>query len=369
MAAVIRARLGAARLALHSLAGVSHTALSNAHAKAILDTIAANIDQVDAPGRLTLVEQAANVDFTEEDMNLVMKHLLGSDNKRRSLQDYTSLVHYPSGAMWADLTSADGGRDNKLLILFNLAASLNMRLPSEYTLKAIASMVLCLMHDNIFDIPGYVKKENYNKVKTGWHKFSRLLPVVCPHIVVLPPSPVKFKENYKSLYDAVFPTPEVAPIAPALDMAKYQMLESSYRCRGGALCQGSPDAHLPDQMLALQDGGSARQMNLVANTIMQQMDRQSRIQEAMFMRLLGRGVDDSDDARLTVFGNPGGNNSSLSPGCLRRGGASQRWPKVGRSHHAPGRRGRTPQLKARRRRRRSLLRPTDLGRARQTLSD
>ncbi len=142
----VKARLGAARLVLARPSNPEvHRSISALQANAVLEVAGrARHDGTVSAGELAeLAVGACDINFAAGDLEKVLAVLTEvkpaqTTKRRRAQQNYLSILQYGTAAMWSSFQKP-GDRNAKLLDILNLRIKLGLRLPSEHTLKLIAS--------------------------------------------------------------------------------------------------------------------------------------------------------------------------------------------------------------------------------------
>lgn len=125
---------------------------------------------------------------------------------RTPLQDWASLTHYVSAAMWESLLSPSVAQSQKLNTLLTHFVTLGLRWPSESSIKVLASLyILCAEnHTQAFQMSPHMKYETFRAVKSSlrWHIDKNAHPVLT--CVKLPAETDAFRTDFKPLWDLAF---------------------------------------------------------------------------------------------------------------------------------------------------------------------
>ena len=149
----LRARLGAARLALDGREGVTRASLSKVQAAAVREIVGRSpgLTDLSAERRASLLDIAAAARFAAEDEAMVMMLLSESsdarNSTRRPMQNFSpAFLSYFVEAQWADLLDPQVQSMLKFNIVQRCLATLSGRNLSEFTLRFVASFFLFIGH-------------------------------------------------------------------------------------------------------------------------------------------------------------------------------------------------------------------------------
>ena len=126
----------------------------------------------------------------------------GSNVAHRShLQDYTSIIHYPTKQMWQQIRQSPA---SALEVLGMLASKLGCKHPSENTSRAVAGVYLLALHgrDNALQLPFQTKRAVVDAAKAAFIKYRRMCPGM--GFDTLPESPTTVYSERFEPFQAVF---------------------------------------------------------------------------------------------------------------------------------------------------------------------
>jgi len=290
---VLRARLGAARLALSQFAPGSpaHGATSRAQARAVIDLAVRCSDSLTPECRAIVVEVAATVPWHGQDGIAVAQVLAGpeisSSSSRRRQQSYINFLAYLPAWAWERLTNPEVSLTAKETIIFTMLIQLGLRNPSEHSAKAVSSC--CLMLDRPYaDCMAMTtaEKQKYNSaLKADFKRRLRDAPDTIDYPVELPEDPLQFKAQYPALWSSLFAEGE-GPGVPKIDLRHWKMVDGSYRCRGNGAEVAAQNAGTGSNVPTLvTTGGPIEQFGGMMMQFMQNMQQQQQ----QMMEILVRG--------------------------------------------------------------------------------
>lgn len=275
MSREVRARIGAARLLLETVAGkAAHEAASRTQCIALLEVIKRSSLSV---GELVeLSELALEVAWVGDDSKHVAEALVPSSKAVRSdMQDYQHLHEFFLQSEWDAMLDASATFDSRLEVIVSRAVKLGCHCPSEFTLKHMTSLllVLCAPADRLPFLTAAQKGDMKRHLKAAVKKWVRRAGRPAEHVDVLPATMAALRAKHPSVVEHAYFAGEL-PIACVVDIKLVYSLNASYRCRDGPPSASS--AMVPMMQLSgqVQQQGFG-QLELVA---MMMMDNMARLQ-------------------------------------------------------------------------------------------
>ena len=170
--------------------------------------------------------------------------------RRRGQQDFTSMHHYMSAMQWESLQDPQVAEDVKLQSIISHLIRLGLRCPSEPTNKWLCSLwtFLCVSQQGLQRMTGVTKQLRLKTVRSQFTAIVRRA-AVNPSMWVekLPGSAVEFMRDFRPLFDAAFPAPDMAPICCPINVGTVLGFDMTYKCRGGLSgLQPSPQPDVQD---------------------------------------------------------------------------------------------------------------------------
>jgi len=281
---VLRARLGAARLALSQFAPgtAEHASTSRAQARAVIDLAVRCADSLTPECRAIVVEVASTVPWHGQDGVAVSQTLAGPEisfsSCRRQQQNYMTFILYLSVAVWERLMDPQVSLTSKENILFTILIQLGLRNPSEHTAKAVASFLLMLdrSHVDCMAMPTSEKQKYNSALKCDLKRRLRNAEKTMDYPIELPEDPARFSAQYPALWRNVFAEGE-GPSAPKIDVRHWKMVDGSYRCRGGGAPVAAQSAGTGSNVPTLvTTGGPIEQFGGMMMQCMQHMQQQQQ---------------------------------------------------------------------------------------------
>ena len=290
---VLRARLGAARLALsqHAPGSPAHGATSRAQARAVIDLAVRCSDSLTPECRAIVVEVAATVPWHGQDGVAVAQVLAGpeisSSSSRRRTQNYINFLLYLPAWAWDRLTNPEVSLTAKETIIFTILIKLGLRNPKEHSAKAVTSF--CLMLDRPYAECIAMKtkeKQKYNSVlKADFKRRTRGIPDTIDYPVELPEDPLQFKAQYPALWSSLFAEGE-GPSDPKIDLRHWKMVDGSWGCRGNGAEVAAQNAGAGSNVPTLvTTGGPIEQFGGMMMQCMQNVQQQQQ----HMMEILAKG--------------------------------------------------------------------------------
>ena len=290
----VHVRLGACRLVLEEQAGKpNHEAISKLQAAALADAIAAaglsSTDAAAMSGKVVAMAWAAQTDLAMVLQSLTAGVGTGPTAKRqrRGCQLFTAITNYIPDCIWEVLTS-DAPSSAKLAALMQFAARLGMRLPSEPTVKWLASVwIVCSEPPEALARMAEVDKRMlFMHVKANFVQLRMKLGDPPQWIEKLPDNPWELHAQHPTLWRAAFKEGE-CPGSPKLDVRRIVELDNSYGCRGGRPVSTSIGASVAarGRPPAIEVGNPAERM---ASFVMERMEAMQGSQARMVELILNQ---------------------------------------------------------------------------------
>jgi hypothetical protein len=178
----------------------------------------------------------AEVPWTsEEHLHSILKTLeTPVVSSRRTVQDYTGFHSYLPDSVCAVLDGASGA-EIKLEYLANFLIKSGITCPSEPTSKRLASLWLCATHSDA-ELSGMsvaTKLAALSKTKHFLKAQAGRAPQPAKHIQRLPRSPSEFRAEHPRTWAATYGD-EFPSSRPSVTVARLDMLDCTFGCRGGA---------------------------------------------------------------------------------------------------------------------------------------
>lgn len=289
--ALLRGKLGAARVVLDGVTGAQRVAISRGQANAFLDMFGRIGSVLTSEQRATLQALAVNARFEDRDATTVLSQLAGPSKVktgRAHSQDYRSFIFYISEERWTALLSEDLHSHVKESILTALLRSLGAHLPCELSFKRLASLLMMLSNSSE-DLQRKTLKDKKTEVrllKQNWHLENRRLSKPDSWVEFLPNDPAAFRDGpFKVLYDRTFTSHQ--PVAPKIDMRTLMLLDASFKARSSQ--DLDPGHQLAVPQLSLESGNSAtlQAMQSMGNVMIQGMQQMCSQQAKMMEYMMG----------------------------------------------------------------------------------
>ena len=176
----LRAKMGAARLALEAAANTPNkAAISMVHRAAVVDQLQRSKGELDTESRVALTGLATNSQWAPTDLALILAELtdapLSAAKRRRvSQQVYENFMEYIDSARWEILQDPAVNTKVKESVVLQMCLSLGMWIPSEPTMKKITAflMVLTVNWDSLQRLPADDKFIYKAEVQREWLKIK-----------------------------------------------------------------------------------------------------------------------------------------------------------------------------------------------------
>ena len=313
MSQPLRARLGVARLILEEQRGTSsHQVTSRLQKDAVLELLRSPNTVPDASTRAEISQIIIGMPWNGSDGDELLAALVPSQPlqvgrpRRRSQQEYHSIVYYGTEEMWQVLQS-DASSDHKRQIVFRLAAALGLRCPSEHTLKFMNSFWLFMSEssEGLSRITVEQKHAFLGRTRTEFDRFRIRLADPPDYLSKLPEEPLHLLRDHPLLYKNMY-RQGTEPSRPPVDIQRIHELDSTYRCRGGAVRDqptGGARVHAaPVVDITPSSGGSMAGMERLANLFMDRLgtlqDSQQRLLELV---VTGSGTGSRQNVDLSAL--------------------------------------------------------------------
>ena len=235
----LRARLGAAKIALADKEGEDRRLISKAQVAAVqaLCGREPGLPGVLPEARAGLVDFASATNWHSGDLEKVLTCLQAAEkivHQRRPMQQFApGLLGYFTPDEWDSMQfNATKNSEVPQAIVFRRAALLSGRNLSEPSLKLLSSFLLYLAHGQSASwIANDTKKRFYEQVKRSFKTFVRKHGDPQPYIEVLPNHPDELKERHPQFFDKIYPSQQPTPCR--VPLKELMQVDSSYSCRGG----------------------------------------------------------------------------------------------------------------------------------------
>jgi len=270
---MIRARIGAARLVLEEAnGGPFHAQISAAQTHALLDVISkAKLSPEETAEVSTTI---AGLKFaTAAEISSLLEALSPKRSapagKRRAQQGFTNLINYFTEDQWTALLDGEVPKTSKLHIILAHATLLGLRLPTEPSIKLMASLWAVVTHseDELLRLETTVKAVLLAQAKNAFHSLRVKLAEPAEWIDNLPEAPIEMSRKFRAMAAAAFPEGAPTPVQPRINLHALWSFDQSFGCRGGGK-RTKVDA-VP--MLQLQSQPS-QQLESIASSWMQRME-------------------------------------------------------------------------------------------------
>ena len=275
----VRARIGAARLLLETIADkAAHEAASQTQRIALIEVIKRSSLTVGELAELS--ELALGVAWAGDDSRHVAAALVpSSKGMRRNMQDYQNLHEFFVQSEWDAIMHASATLASRLEVILSRAMKLGCRCPSEHTLQHMTSLllVLCEPADRLSFLTAAQKSDMMAHVRADFKRWARRADKPVEHLEKLPATMKTLRELFPSMVEHAY-LPGEAPVACVIDIKLVHSLSASYRCRGGNL--PAPSAMVP----TLQLGGQGQQQGFgqLERFAMMMMDNMTRLQASHY---------------------------------------------------------------------------------------
>ena len=152
--------------------------------------------------------------------------------RRRGQQDYKRFARYFTSPTWSSLTDPSLSPDAKLSVVLQHLLRLGLRLPTEHSLKLVASFWMVVSSRSLDTIDAVSKSMNMKHVKASFDALRFKCQDPVSWVTKLPEKPVELLRDFSALYTSVFTGPE-SPAAPGINLDVLHAFDLSYTCRGG----------------------------------------------------------------------------------------------------------------------------------------
>ena len=299
----IKARLGSAKLLLHSLRqdAVRHRAASQAQRCALSELMhTSEFASTSATEKAELVERATDILWHEDDLQTVLANLQPREFKERRLQRssqvFSNFPDFFDEEKWQTLLDSDVSMSVKKVLILSTLSDLRCVTPCERTCKLINSFWLCCSMElsELRKLPSETKKLWLNELKRDFDLIQRRVRDE-QHIREYPDSVEAFKAAYPGIYQCACRKP---PVKSKLPPAMLSEVEASYRCRGGSseakpTVQSIVMQHAQQPQVDMNNG-----MQMMAQFMSCMMSQMQRQPENVLQGLL-HGAPSSSTRRMT----------------------------------------------------------------------
>lgn len=238
----LKARLAGARVLLESHVGKpTHEALSRLQADAVLELVADAT--LSAEVRSDLASAMTEIQWRQVDLTRLLAALTASakalppGKRRRSQQNYTSVLNFVTDGEWEDLTSGSVNAAAKLSIIINIAIGLGLRCPSEHSAKLLCSWWLFVSEPES-ELPRLAPAQKLcmlNHVKAQFNAVRAGSPDPALWLDKLPETPVQLLRDFEAIYRGRFPSDDKLPVPAPIDVKGLLAFDLTYGCRGGGV--------------------------------------------------------------------------------------------------------------------------------------
>ena len=217
----------------------NYSTMSAVQASALADML--STAELEPDRKLELLGLLVTVPWAcDEHAHRVMEPLASDDTaaaqrgkRRRALQDYKAFVHYFSESMWESLNDTAISPDAKLTCMLQFLVRLGLRLPTEHTVRLMASLWMMVSNRSLDTIDTISRTMNFKHVKSTFDTLRLKCPDPVSWVVSLPMKPVELLRDFPSVYSVAF-TGTVSPAAvPKINIDVLHAFDLSYSCRGG----------------------------------------------------------------------------------------------------------------------------------------
>lgn len=273
MAQAVRARIGACRLFLGSLAGSEgHAAASRTQQVALVAIVAETKSKLSVEELRELSELAAGIPWASEDLAGVLEAFLPPPptqaRQRSAMQDYTAFGEYFSEAEWVLLGDPAVSNARKRDLVIRRVTGLGGRTPGEPSVKRMTSFwLVCSESPAALEaMTAPQKVELLRFFKGTFKQWVRRLGHAQSFVPMLPSDPEEFRAAHPELFAACFPVD--GPVPCKANLAVLSSFDASFGCRGGAKAP-------PVSLTVAQPGDNSAlsQMERFANAIMSQQQQ------------------------------------------------------------------------------------------------
>ena len=311
----LRARLGATKMLMANAPDSSTKAsISAIQAAAISEsTRSSTTSSLGAQAASDLMTTATCVGFTARDLSAVVESLnaatkKGADTKekkerkeRNKMQDFRSVLGFFTDVEWTAMQEAEHSSEVREII-FSRMFMLGARNPTEPTKRLLTSRLLTLTEDINRPISKDKKVKTMDTLKIAWLSYVRNAQDPSEHILVLPPSPRKYAEQYPAMSANAYPN-GVLPVVSKIDPSTIESLAATFNSRGNL-----PTLYKHDEVPTINLAGGAlhQQVQAFGNSLAAETPRQGARQDRMLEVLMEReSLDGNKRLRCDseLFGN------------------------------------------------------------------
>ena len=288
----VRARVGAARVILAQHEGLdTHGAISRVQAAALADLFRTNALSPEACAMVA--DDLCRMNWHKDDARGLLDMLAppkppAALKRRRSQQNYLSILHFFTGPMWDIFLSAEESSETKKAMLLQFCIDLGLRCPTEHSIKLLTSIwvVLSETRDSLSKMTASSKFTLFKHFKGAFDRARRLAPDPVAYIEVLPSKPLLLLQQHPDLFKLCFK--DSSPEDPRCDVMEIHRFDQSYACRNGGKCADSASQSAP--VLDLAPGTSGSNIMQIASLFMDRFESLQQSQQRMVELFMGQSA-------------------------------------------------------------------------------
>ena len=260
----LRARLGAARLALEGKEGEAHRLISETQVAALraLADRSPGLPELCEEGRAVLVDLASIANWHGNHLEDVLQLLAPKKKKekepRRAMQVFhPGIIAYFTDEEWTNVMKP-GNVEEMKEVVFNRIIELSGRTLSENSIKFVASFIAFVtMGDAAMRWSTVAKQAFKEEIKKQFKQLIRKIPRPSHSIQHLAAVPDRLKGEQPALFQDAFG--DNRPVPARLDIGKLLRFDNSYKCRG---CAGAASL----EILCAENASPGLQMSPLASS-------------------------------------------------------------------------------------------------------
>jgi hypothetical protein len=265
----LHARLAAAELLLHESPEDERTVLSAVHAAAARAHLTRELSLMSLDGKVGVIEHLKRIRWAATDKKSLLALFevatdLGGPRKRRSQQSWQGVVDFYPRSAWDTFQDEKVSTMQKLDVILRVPMQLGLRLPSEKTFHALAS--LWIVVSDAVDSPAHTKMAMQASLKIEFHRRRRKSEDVTDLLEELELSAIK--EARPEIYELVYQRSPQFVCPPQISQMLLQV-SISYGCRSSMHAQISTPAAqsspMERSMLSMFETG----MRMLSNIVME----------------------------------------------------------------------------------------------------